>query len=48
MFKILRWFFGRKVVELTPFQAAIAANIVATSNHRTLWGPIDSDLDLAA
>ncbi len=48
MFKLLRLFFGYQRVELTVFQAAIAANIRATSNYKTLRGPADLDFDMGA
>ncbi len=47
MLRILRRIFGRQRTELTLFQASIAANILVTSNCRTLSGP-DRDFDLAA
>jgi len=48
MFKFLRWLFGYRRVELTLFQAAIAANIRAASNQQTLKRPARDLDDLAA
>ena len=48
MFRFLRWFVGYQSTELTAFQAAVAANIRATTNYKTLRGPVGPDLDLAA
>lgn len=47
MFKLLGWLFGYQRIELTLFQAALAANIRATSYHHTLRGPAQPDFDLA-
>ena len=43
MFRLLRRLFGYQRIELTMFQAAIAANIRATSNYQTLRGPAELD-----
>ena len=46
MFKILLRLFGYRNAELTMFQAAVAANIKATSNYKTLRGPAGLDFDM--
>lgn len=48
MFRLLRRLFGYQRNELNLFQAAIAANIRATTNYQTLRGPAGVDLDLGA
>ena len=46
MFRIFLRLFGYRHAELTMFQAAIAANIKATSNYKTLRGPAGLDFDI--
>jgi len=41
MFRLLRRLLGYQRIELTMFQAAIAANIRATSNYQILRGPAE-------
>ena len=48
MFRLLRRLFGYQRIELTMFQAAIAANIRDTSNYQTLRGPAELDFDISA
>ncbi len=48
MFRLIRRFLGYQRIELTMLQAAIAANIRATSNHKTLSGPAELDFDIGA
>jgi hypothetical protein len=44
MFRILRSLLGYQRTELSLFQAAIAANIRATTNCQTLRAPVGLDL----
>ena len=46
MIKIFLRIFGYRNTQLTMFQAAIAANIKATSNYKTLRGPAGLNFDM--
>lgn len=46
MIRLFLRVFGYRNTQLTMFQAAVAANIKATSNYKTLRGPAGLDFDM--